>query len=83
MYFDKFDIVSAYYLYFSLCHTGQWSKEYSRMSKISRYYKNPICYFGKLSDNGKQIFLNLLEKNNIDVKDILDEEDMFYFEEME
>lgn len=80
MYYNKFDIVSAYYLYFSLCHTGQSSKEYSRLSKINRYYHNPVCYFRDLSDNAKEIFINLLEKNNINLFDVLDDDDVFDYE---
>lgn len=80
MYWNKFDIVSSYYLFCLLCHTGQFSKEYSRMCKISKYYKNPVCYFRDLSDNAKEIFVNLLEKNNIKVADVLDDEDILDYE---
>jgi hypothetical protein len=31
MYFDRFDICEAYYLAFSHCHGGQWSKEYEAL----------------------------------------------------
>lgn len=38
MYFDRFDICEAYYLALSHCHGGQWSTEYSRLCKLTKYF---------------------------------------------
>jgi hypothetical protein len=60
MYFDRFDIVEAYYLFFSHYHRGQSSLEYSRLSKIVGYFKPRFnLSFETLSDNAKEIYSNL------------------------
>jgi hypothetical protein len=57
MYFDRFDIVGAYYLALSECHSGQWSKEYERLCKIMLYFKPGHSFsFESLTDNGKEIY---------------------------
>lgn len=65
MQFDKFDILSAYYLYGSLYHTGQFSKEYAYMGRATNAGFKPGLLFSykSLSDNGKAIYNNLVEKN--------------------
>ena len=30
-YFDRFDIIEAYYCALADCHSGQWGEEYSRL----------------------------------------------------
>jgi hypothetical protein len=63
MYFDRFDICEAYYLYFSDYHTGQWSREYERLSKMSRYFKpSPNLSLETLSENAREIYDALVEK---------------------
>jgi hypothetical protein len=60
MHFDRFDIVEAYYLFFSHYHRGQYSEEYARLSKIVGYFKpRPNLSFETLSDNSKDIYSNL------------------------
>lgn len=63
MYFNRFDIVEAYYLALSHCHTGQSSKEYKRLSQITEYF-NPSfnLSYETLSDNGKIIYQNVIDK---------------------
>ncbi len=57
MYFDRYDIVSAYYLALSDCHTGQWSEEYRRLCKISSYFKaGHSLGLDSLTENGKTIY---------------------------
>lgn len=63
MYFDRFDIVEAYYLAFCDCHRGQWSTEYARMSKMSRYFKpSPLLSVDTLTENGRMIYDNVCQK---------------------
>lgn len=38
MTFNRFDICEAYYLALSHCHGGQTSREYMRLSRLSRYF---------------------------------------------
>ena len=56
-YFDRFDVAEAYYLALSHCHSGQWSKEYSRLCKMQQYFK-PGARFSveSLTDNGREIY---------------------------
>jgi len=64
---DRFDIVAAHYCYCVNWHSGQWSKEYARLSKIASYSRNmPTDLKGLLafSDNSAWIYLNLVEKNH-------------------
>ena len=65
MEFSKFDILSAYYLYGMYFHSGQGSKEYAYMGRATNAGFKPGLSFSyqSLSDNGKAIYDNLVEKN--------------------
>ena len=39
MQWNRFDICSAYYWFFTNYHEGQWSKEYKRLCKLTIYFK--------------------------------------------
>ena len=57
MYFDRFDIVEAYYLALSECHSGQWSPEYSRLCSMLRYFQpGSMLSADTLTDNGRAIY---------------------------
>lgn len=57
MYFDRFDIVEAWYLALADCHGGQWSREYARLSRMSRYFRpSPMLSVDTLSDNAREIY---------------------------
>lgn len=59
MYWNRFDIVEAYYLAFRDCHGGQWSIEYRRLSAMLRYFKpSPMLSVDTLSENGRMIYDN-------------------------
>ncbi len=64
MYWDRFDIVEAYYSYYCDYHTGMWSDEYKRVCNILTYFKPSPMFNGydSLSDNGKEIYNNLVRK---------------------
>ena len=62
MYFDRFDICEAWYLYLSRYHTGQWSPEYERLSRMSEYFSpRPMLCGMTLSENGRAIYDSLVE----------------------
>ena len=62
MYFDRFDICDAYYLFFSVYHWGQGSDFYYRLSKMGEYYKpSPMLCYNNLSENAKVIYDNLID----------------------
>jgi hypothetical protein len=67
MYFDRFDIVEAYYLYCRQYHKGQFSKEYALHSVFDRLQFSPGLSLRNsddpqiaLTDNGRDIFDNLV-----------------------
>lgn len=64
MTFDRMDICSAYFMYASLYHGGQWSDDYrifGRLVKI-RFNPGPMLTVEKLSENGRAIFDNLVAR---------------------
>lgn len=65
MYFNRFDIVEAHYAFYSDYHQGQASYYYSRLCKISLYYRPGISYNGyySLSENSKMIYDDLVYKH--------------------
>ena len=68
MYFDTFDIVSAHYAFCTENYNGQTDPLYARACKItSKLNFNPgPCWRGydSLTENGQEIYNNLVEKNN-------------------
>jgi hypothetical protein len=62
-YFNRFDILEAYYLWLFHNHPGQWSLEYLRLCGIQRYFTpaQTLSYLS-LTDNGKAIYNNLDSK---------------------
>ena len=63
MYFDRFDILEAYYCFFMDYHKGQNSKKYARLCRIKKYFK-PNANIGivYMSENALAIYENLVEK---------------------
>ena len=63
MFFNRFDIVEAWYLALSECHSGQNSANYQRLSAMLRYFKpSPTLRVETLSENGRVIYDNAVEK---------------------
>ena len=64
MYFDRFDICTAYYLFGSLYHSGQGSLEYAYLGRALKCGFKPGAIFGmqSLSDNAREIYRNLQVK---------------------
>jgi len=57
MYFDRYDIAEAYYLFFVDYHEGGGSKKYQRLSRMSRYFKpSPLLSVETLTENGREIY---------------------------
>ena len=57
MYWDRFDIIEAWFLALSHCHSGQSSREYLRLCKMKEYFQ-PCCLLSvtTLSENGEAIY---------------------------
>ncbi len=66
MYFDRFDITQAYYLFFVDYHEGQGSEKYKRLCKMEDYLKLSPLFEGykSLSENGKAIYDHLARKDS-------------------
>ena len=57
MFFDRFDIAEAYYLFFCHYHEGGGSKKYQRLSRMSRYFRpSPLLSVESLTENGREIY---------------------------
>lgn len=67
MYFDRFDIVEAHYLFYYLYHDGQWSEGYRRLSKIMSYFspRFSLSDENNLNENAREIFDALVEKHQL------------------
>lgn len=65
IYWDRWDIVSAYYAFYTDWHAGQGSYEYQRLCWIRQYFK-PGRYwqgYSSLTENGEAIYNELVTKN--------------------
>ena len=64
MYFDRFDILEAYYLFGSLYHGGQFTKKYAYMGRALNcgFKPSPMLCVHSLTDNGREIFSELVGK---------------------
>ena len=63
MYFDRFDICEAYYLFASHYHLGQRSKEYEIFGRLQniQFKPSPILSEESLTENGQEIYQGLIE----------------------
>ena len=70
MYFDRFDIVAAHYAFYSENYCGQTDPFYARLCRISKYFQpSPLWNgFKSLSENGKEIYRQLQERNGQEVE---------------
>lgn len=66
MYFDRFDICEAHYLFLTNYHEGQWSDKYRRLCKLTRKMGFQPNYLLRckldLTDNGQEIYAELVKK---------------------
>jgi len=67
MYFDKFDICEAYWMYASLHHEGQWSDIYRIFGRLHRigFQPSPFISEDSLTENGKEILNGLIERKHL------------------
>jgi len=63
MYFYRFDICEAHYLFLSLWHEGQWSEMYRRLCRMTSYFNpRPSLRLSTLTPNGKAIYAALVQR---------------------
>lgn len=61
MVFDRFDIVSAWYLYLSHTHEGQGSVKYARLSRMLRWYRPAVTTSReRLTENARAVYDRLM-----------------------
>jgi len=81
VYFNRFDITEAYYLFLGDYHEGQFSEKYERLCRMTKYFKPaPGLNYGNLSCNAQQIYNNLVAKEayNDTVKAAMSANTMYY-----
>jgi len=64
MYFDRFDICAAYYLFGSVYNNGQGSKEYAYMGRALNcgFRPSPLLSFDNLNENELAIYMKLVDR---------------------
>ena len=65
MYFDRFDIVEAHYMFYSQYHEGQFSDKYRKLSLIQQVYRPGLYGWSDrndLNENARAIYDNLVAK---------------------
>ena len=65
MYFDRFDIVEAHYMFYSHYHEGQFSDKYRKLNLIQQVYRPGLYGWtdrDDLNENARAIYDNLVAK---------------------
>lgn len=64
MYFDRFDVCEAYYVYAMLHHGGQYSKEYAILGRLARIQFRADYLNGPedLQENAREIYEKLVRE---------------------
>jgi len=63
MFFHRFDICEAWYLWLSHNHGGQWSLEYERLCRLSEIFRpGANLSLDTLTENGRAIYGNIERK---------------------
>jgi hypothetical protein len=68
MYFDRFDICEAYYVFAMLWHGGQWSEEYRIFGRLDGLGFKPRPMLSgpeDLGENGREIYENILRNRGL------------------
>jgi len=66
MYFDRFDIVEAHYIFCTDYHDGQWSNLYAKLCRIGGYFSPGAAWSGRIEDtseNCQEIYARLVENH--------------------
>lgn len=72
MYFDRYDICEAFYVYAMLNHNGQWSKEYAIFGRLENLGFKPSILLrdeNDLDENAREIYENLVNGDS-EVRDV-------------
>ena len=56
MYFDKFDIIEAYHLYYTHHYSGMFDPHYIRRCEMESYFQPSVDHsYESLTENGQMI----------------------------
>jgi len=69
MYFNRFDIVTAHYVFNALHHEGQWSDRYKRLSKILSYFRPSRLGIDLRKpgyENAKEIYIEICRRKGVE-----------------
>jgi hypothetical protein len=62
MYFNRFDIVEAWWLALSHSYSGQNDPKYIRLCRMEEYFRpSPMLSEESLTENGYAIYTNILD----------------------
>ena len=62
-HFDRFDILTAYYLFLSHYHEGQESEKYAKLCRLTSYFNpSPLLTFDTMGENASAIYQNLVDQ---------------------
>ena len=67
IYFDRFDICEAYWLYASHYHSGQWSELYAVLGRLDilKFRPSPMLSYDSLTENGQAIYDDLVNRKHL------------------
>lgn len=60
---SRYDIVEGHYWFYTDWHSGQWSREYERLCKITRYFRPGAGHNGPTSYESQHVYDQLVEKH--------------------
>ena len=66
MYFDRFDICAAHFMFAMLWHDGQWGEIYGKFGQLERIKFRPSPCLGEpknLNENAREIYRQLVVKH--------------------
>jgi hypothetical protein len=68
VYFDRFDICEAWYMFACLYHEGQWSDTYRIFGRLHaiQFRERPSISVDTLSENAREIFDNLVANHGFE-----------------
>jgi len=70
MYWDRFDIIMAHYVFYANWHSGQWSEHYARLCRIGKYFTPApmgIDLNSEENENAREIYISLCDKHGFEV----------------
>lgn len=58
---SRWDIIEGYYAFYTDYHTGQWSKEYSRLSRM-KFRPGPMWRTNRISPGAQMVYEGVVSR---------------------